>query len=289
MSVVIALLLGLVIYVFVAIGMTVGRSASADDVAWLAGPYFANPAAPGNPDALDVCRRYLTRHRRHRLVGGLFGVLFAALFGIRWFQSVSIGIGQRSPLGDLLFCGVFGVIVGTLSAESFRLTMPTGPRATSLAPRREPVGRERVILARVLALVALVIGVVAAMSGHGSLALVTSLIMVVPFGVAELVRRVIDARTRPAMSDLARILDERIRAFAASSVSYLHLATATLMLGWTVSKVDELTGALMILATVVVYGSLIGAVVFLRRAAPRSRTVEMPADAAPDGQRVAVG
>jgi hypothetical protein len=288
-SVAIALVLGLVIYVFVAIGLALGRSAPADDVAWLAGPYFANPAAPGNPDALDVCRRYLTRHRRHRLVGGLFGVLFAAVFGIRWFQSVSIGIGQRSPLGDLLFCGVFGVIVGTLSAESYRLTMPSGPRATSLAPRREPVGRERVILARVLGLVALGIGVIAALSGHGSLAIATAMIMVVPFGVAELVRHVIDSRTRSAMSDLARILDERIRAFAASSVSYLHLATATLMLGWTVSKVDGLTGALSVLATVAVYASLVGAVVMLRRAAPRNRDVGLPTDAALGGPRVTVG
>ncbi len=243
---------------------------TAADVTWLAGPGRGREGGAGSEDVRDVCRRYLTRHRRHRLAGGLFGVAFAGIVGVRWFGSISISIGQGSPLADLLFCGLCGVIVGTLSAESFRLTSMTPARsAASLLPRPPSVGRERVLLARSLAVVAVGVGVVAFATDHGGVALATVLILVAPFGVAEMVRTVIAGRERPVMTDRARVLDERLRGFAASSVSFLLAATGFLMLGWTSSKVIGLTGAMAFVRFCVVIVSLVGVVATLRRAAPR--------------------
>jgi len=261
----------LALFVVFLIALVVRRSVpTAADIAWLAGPNFSPTGTTQNDDAVAVCRRYLTRHRRHRLAGGLIGVLFAAIIGVRWFGSVSIGLGQGSPLADLLFCGIFGVIVGTLSAESFRLTTtPNTKRAASLDPRPVPVGSERVAFARAIALAAVVVGAVAALANHGRLALVTSLVLVVPLAVAELVMVVIAGRSRPAMTDRARNLDARLRVFAGSSLSYLHLATASLMLGWTVAKIESLSGLPAIIRFCVAIGCLIVAVVMLRRAAPR--------------------
>jgi len=253
------------------IALAVRRSVpTATDIAWLAGPNFSLTGTTQNDDALAVCRRYLTRHRRHRLAGGLIGVLFAAIIGVQWFGSITIGVGQGSPLADLLFCGVGGVIVGTLSAESFRLAKkPNAKRAASLTPRQAPTEGKRVAVARAVAGTAMVVGAVAAIVNHGWLALAMSLILAVPLAVAELVMMVIAGRGRPAMTDRARHLDARLRTFAGSSLSYLHLATASLMLGWTLSKIDALSGLLAIARFCVVIGCLVVTVVMLHRAAPR--------------------
>ena len=71
------------------------------------------------------------------------------------------------------------------------------------------------------------------------------------------------------MTDRARHLDARLRTFAGSSLSYLHLATAALMLGWTVAKIDALSGFPALVRFCVVTGCLIVAIVMLHRAAPR--------------------
>jgi len=255
---------------------------TAADVAWLAGPNFLPTASAPNDDAVAVCQRYLTRHRQHRLAGGLIGVSFAAIIGVRWFGSITIGVGQGSPLADLLFCGVSGVIAGTLSAESFRLATATNAkRAASLAPRQAPAGSKRVTTSRAIAVIAVGVGAVAAITNHGRLALVTSLILVVPLVVAELVMMVIADRSRPTMSDRARHLDARLRTFAGSSLSYLHLATASLMLGWTLSKIDALSGPLAFARFCVVIGCLVATVVMLHRAAPGPRGRTLFEDGAP--------
>lgn len=280
MSVVLAVLvLSLVLLIALAVRQSVPTET---DIAWLAGPNFSHTGTTQNDDALAVCRRYLTRHRRHRLAGGLIGVLFAAIIGVRWFGSITIGMGQGSPLADLLFCGVSGVIIGSLSAESFRLaTTPDAKRAASLTPRQAPAGSKRVAVSRAIAGTAVVVGAVAASANHGWLALVTSLILVLPLAVAELVMMVIASRSRPAMTDRARHLDARLRRFAGSSLSYLHLATALLMLGWTLSKIEALSGPLAFARFCVVIGCLVTTMVMLHRAAPRPSDRILFGDRAP--------
>lgn len=243
---------------------------SGRDVAWLAGPDFDDPAQPDHREALEVCERYLSRHARHRLVGGVFGVLFAAVVGVRWYGTVTIGIGSGNPLADLLFCGVAGVIIGALSAETFRLgSGRSEQRTASLTPRHVDAGKPRLVLARSLALIALTCGLAAAATGHGVIPVATALVVALPVVVAERVHVAIVTRPRPAMTDRAVLLDTRLRSFAASSVSYLELAAAALMLGWTLSKIQGVNTVVAVGQFVVVVACLIVAVVSLRRAAPR--------------------
>lgn len=281
--------MGLILLVVVAVvigftgALVARRSApSPADVTWLAGPSFSDSRTTANDDALAVCRRYLTRHRRHRVVGGVFGIVFAAIIGVRWFGSITIGVGQGNPLADLLFCGLAGVIVGTLSAESFRLsTAGNVQQAASLARRPTPAGSGRILVSRLIASTAFAIGVAAAVTGHGLLPLVVSMIFVVPLAVAEAVLVVIESRSRPVMTDRARHLDGRLRTFAGTSLSSLHLTTAVLMLGWTVSKIDALVGFTAALQVIVVVGCLIVSVTMLHRAAPRpSARIDFGAGAA---------
>ena len=240
------------------------------DVAWLAGPEFADTARADRGEALELCRRYLSRHARHRFIGGVVGVLFAIVVGVRWYGTVTVGIGSANPLADVLFCGVAGVIIGALSAETFRLGSDRADqRAASLTPRTIDVGRPRLLLARGMAIVALAFGMAAGVSGHGWMPLATGIVAALPLAVAEWVRVAIITRARPVMTDRARLLDDRLRSFAASSVSYLEVATAALMLGWTLSTITDLPTVLAAAQIVAVVGCLIVAIVCLRRGAPR--------------------
>ena len=119
------------------------------DIAWLSSTAQTPPAEAA------VYGRYLERHRRHRLVGGLAGAFFAVVVGIRYYGSVSIGIGLGNPLADVLFCGLTGVLVGALAAESFRLSEPQSTTVVaSLASRSIPVDPRLGQVARGLAAVA---------------------------------------------------------------------------------------------------------------------------------------
>lgn len=238
---------------------------SARDVAWLA----AMPVCP--LAEADVYSRYLQRHRRHRLAGGLFGVTFAATVGIRWFSSISIGIGQRSPLADVLFCGLAGVLVGSLSAESFRLSEPPSSTvAASLLNRDGSPQPDLTRAARGLTIVSLSVGGFVAATGNGLASLSIATVGLAAALVAEATRAAISGRRRPVLSDRAQTVDLRIRSFAGRSVALLQLAAAVLVAGWTLAKVPGIDNQLLTLIRFLAeIGSLALTVILLHKAAPR--------------------
>jgi len=234
------------------------------DVAWISGTSGASP-----PEA-DVYRRYLQRHRRHRLVGGLFGSVFALVVGIRFYASVSIGVGRQSPLADVLFCGLAGVLIGAFSAESFRLSEP--PSSTVSASLAAHPGASRpdlVRLARGVVVGALVAGALAAATGHGNTPWWIAIAGVAFTLVAEATQAAIRGRRRPVLSDRAHAVDLTMRSFASTSTAYLQLAAAVLTTAWTVSKVDLPLAPVALVQTLVVVASLVTTVVLLHRASPR--------------------
>lgn len=257
-----------VLMLIVFVGWTMfatGMTVSHRDVAWMAG------LADSPPSEADVYSQYLARHRRHRYVGGLFGALFAITVGIRWYGSISIGIGDGSPLADILFCTLTGVLVGALSAESFRLNEPNSTTIAASLVEREGAARPDLVRhARLLSVATLVVAAVVAVTGHGIASIWiagTSLLLAV---VAEATRAAIAGRRRPVLSERAQRVDLRIRSFAATSVALLQLAAAVLAAGWVVSKAGGVSNdAVEILRFVVVIGCLVLTVVLLRRAAPR--------------------
>jgi hypothetical protein len=235
------------------------------DIAWLSSTAHTPPAEAA------VYGRYLERHRRHRLTGGLVGACFAIVVGIRYYGSVSIGIGQGNPLADVLFCGLAGVLVGALSAERFRLSEPTSTTVVaSLADRSIHVDPRLGNVARGLAAASVLAGVVVAATDHGFDALAVALAGLGVAGIAEATRRAIADRRRPVLSEAARAVDVNIRSFAARSVALLQLAAALLVTGWVTSKAPtDAAAALQLLQFVVVIGCLVATIVLLHRAAPR--------------------
>lgn len=239
-----------------------GSDVSDRDVAWLAG---ANMVPD---DEADVYRRYLGRHRLHRVAGGAFGALFAIVFGVRWDGSFSIGIGQSNPLGNILFCALAGILIGALSAETFRLNEP--PRTSvsaSLAPRDEFVRPEHVRHARGLSLFTMVLALIILLAGGGYASAGIAVGGLLIAAVAERARAAINNRQRPLLSDRAQNVDNNIRSFAASSITLLQLSAATLTLGWAIAK--DTNGFLGSLRFVIIIGCLVAAVRLLYKARPR--------------------
>ncbi|WP_028050555.1 hypothetical protein [Cellulomonas sp. URHD0024] len=235
------------------------------DVEWIAGT-----PTPGHQEA-EVYTRYLQRHRLHRLVGGLFGAAFATVVGLTWYGSITIGGGH--PLADLLLCTTAGIIIGALSAETFRLSEPlTDTVSASLTARPAAAHPRLTRVARVLTIAGVVVGGLVAVSGRGLTSLWVAILGVPVALVAEATQRAIAGRRRPVLSDRARVVDTRIRAFASRSVAWLQLAFAVLVAAWVVSGIGEVDGALASWTqTVLVLGGLVGAVVLLHRGAPRPR------------------
>lgn len=239
------------------------------DVVWLAGAHVgAEPA--------EVYRRYLARHRAHRLVGAVLGLAFAVVYGITWQGRVEIGIGSGSPLGDLLFMGLAGVLAGALSAETFRLTEPRSmPVLASLGGRRSPVAGHLVALARGATVLALVGGSVTLVVAHDASALAVATVAALLVGIAEATRAAVTGRRRPLLSEAAAEVDLKIRDHAWRALAHLELSAACLAVGWLTAK---LPGAgLFWLQVPVVLLSLAAAVVELHRARPRPpRSFAMP-------------
>ncbi|MDO8121934.1 hypothetical protein Q6346_11495 [Isoptericola sp. b490] len=262
MAVAVLTLAALAVLVPAALGLAVRVPATDRDTAWLAGGTL-----PAAEQVRDVYRRYLVRHRSYRLAAAWFGALLAVVVGVTAEGGVHAGIGRGSPLADVWFCAVAGILLGALLAESYRLSQPRGTVATaSLAPRPAPGETGRVVAARVLAAASLATGagVLAAAGDATSLAVAVGGSALV--GVAELTRSAIRSRRRPVMSEQAGEVDVRLRSYAWRAVAHLELAAAALALGWAVSKTPSPGGPL---TTVVVLVLLVLAVVELHRARPR--------------------
>lgn len=238
---------------------------TARDVAWIAG------APESSPAEADVYSRYLQRHRTHRVAGGLLGALFAISVGTAWYGSVSIGVGPHSPLADVLFCGLGGVLVGAFSAESFRLSEPPSTTVSaSLAEHAEASRPDLIGVARGISVASLLGGGLIAATGHGLTPLWIALGGLIATLVAELTQSAITGRRRPVLSNRAHVVDLRMRSFASTSIARLQLAAAVLTATWTVSKVPGAdTGPLVPVQVVAVIGGLVITLVLLHRAAPR--------------------
>lgn len=238
---------------------------AARDIAWLADT--SRPSAA----AAAVYAAYLARHRRHRLAGGLAGALLALVVGIRYYRSVSVGVGHTSPLADVLFCGLAGVLIGALAAERFRLSEPQSTTMlASLADRGVAVEGRKIVAARALAAVAVLTGAAVAAVGRGPTVLCVAVAGAALAAVAEATRAAVLGRRRPVLSDEASEVDLRIRSFAYRSVAMLQLAAAVLVTGWVVAKLPGTVGGLAgALRVCLVLGCLAWTLVLLRRAAPR--------------------
>ena len=251
----VAVVVALVVVIVLLVLLSRSGPPDARDLAWFAG----TGVVPD--DEADVIRRYLTRHRRHRMVGGITGVVAAGIAGVRF--------SSEAPLPVLLFGGIAGVLVGTLSAESYRLGGRRGTAGVASLEPRDPAPLQGVTRgARILLAVSALGASAVAGWGHNSGPLALVGVGAAVTAVAEATRAQIVGRRRPVLSYRAQHLDAQIRAFAGRSVACLQLAAALLVAGGVATGIPgRLSG--LDPRGVASLAAFVGAVVYLHRAAPR--------------------
>ena len=260
------------IFLLAAIGLVallVSRArATPADVTWLAGTRDVTP------DEQTVYADHLTRHRTSRLWWGGVGLAVALAASLTLNGGTfTVGTNAIGPAGDILFCLVTGIAVGALLAENYRLRRPTGPASASLAPRAALPAAGTRLAARLVAGVALTLGLVDVLVAPGARPALLTVVVLVPWLLCELVLRAVRERPRPALSPRAERVDTRLRMFAAVTVSRLELAAAMSAALWLVD-LDEtwnLDDDVQGIVAIVGFGLLLAAIVVLWHAAPRSR------------------
>lgn len=262
-SIMIAVLVLLAVPVAIVATLVAGVRVRDRDVRWLVG-------GSATPAEARVVELYLRRHRAHRLGGGLVGIALAVIVGLRWYGQAGFALGTTTPLADVLFCGVAGVVVGALSAETYRLGLPRGGAAVaSLAPRPPLPMAGLAQVARALLAGSAVLSLVVGLLWHRWGGLLATACAAVVIAVAEATRRAVAYRRRPVLSERAQVIDGRLRGFAATTVTRLELSIAALAAMWAVSSLPVQVGPWYAVVGVGWLAALVVAVVQLRRAVPR--------------------
>ena len=225
-----------VILGFVVLGLTDGHRITSRDLAWLAGDRVYSAAAA------DTYRAYLRRHSLARLIGGALGIAVGIIIALRWRDdwSWSVQVGFGVPIHtNILVWWLFGVTLGTLMSESYRLFArhDSGVRRAALNAR-PPRPLPRLTWAARVILAVTILGAVAAVvlreGASGTLA--GALLALLLVGLAEATQAAITDRPRP-VSEPAATVDGRLRWFAGTSVAWLELTGAilgltTAIVGW---------------------------------------------------------
>lgn len=219
-----AVLLGIVVLTALAAARLswtrVGQIADAD-VRWLQG-------IGANDAVFPMIHRYLYRTRVHRWVGAVVGVVIAVAASFMAGRRVTAGVGASEPWFDLIFCGLTGVIIGSIIAEIRRLR-EEAKRVHRVSVRSGFTDRsqlELVAFALVIMTVALALfspGTVSAVVAAAAVALLSGQLVIVDtlrLGYRELVEL-----------DL-RHADDSIRKFSIHRFALESLAWAIMISGW---------------------------------------------------------
>lgn len=256
-----ASLLGVVVLILAAsfaVGGVLVRTSSRsrqDDATWLLG----RPAP--SPRSAELVRRYLHRVRTHRRLGAVTGVVLALWVGLSRQDGISIGIGSGSPLGDLLFGGLAGLLVGSVLADTWRIAPDRARRSADLAVRAvEPGARE---LHPVVVLLNAGTGLLAlsAPTPRSTALAVASLVLALTH---RLVLRSVAVRGRPLLPEDLLVTDDALRSFASRRLTAEMLAASVLLLGWQLTTVRPGSGVELVGAPI----ALIVTVVLLWRSRP---------------------
>ena len=199
-----------------------------DEAVWLLGVPAPSPASA------ELVARYLHRVRSHRRLGAWTGAVLALGAGLSRDRLVTIGIGGGSPLGDLLFGGLTGLLVGSVLADTWRIRPNRERRSADLTVRTVDQGARALHPVVVGLTAATVLLAVTAPSVRSVGLALASIALVLTH---RLVLRAVALRGRPLLPEDLLVTDDAVRAFAARRLTLEMLAGAVLLVGWQLATV----------------------------------------------------
>jgi len=219
-----AVLLGIVLLTALAAARLswsrVGQIADAD-VRWLQG-------IGANDSVFPMIHKYLYRTRAHRWMGAVVGVISSLVASLVVGRRVTAGVGANEPWFDVLFCGLAGVIIGSIVAEVRRRQAETkgarqvGARSAEMVRSQlELVAFALVILTVALALFAP--STASAIVAGGAVAVLGCQLVLVD-GLRLGSRELVELDLRHA--------DDSIRTYSIHRFALETLAWAILVSGW---------------------------------------------------------
>ncbi|MGQ0743207.1 MAG: hypothetical protein ACT4OS_02495 [Acidimicrobiales bacterium] len=234
-----------------------GKTDPSADAAWLTGKSSSSAAA------VALIARYLSRVRQHRYNGAVLGGGLALLHSVTYEQNISIGIGSGSPLGDLLFGSLAGLLVGSVLAETWRIRRRRRVRQAEISVRSpEAEAKSLRVPVAVLTIFTVLLALASRRAWPTGMAAASLLLLV----VHRLVLRAVAERGRPALPEDLRDADDAIRAFAGRRLGIETFATAMLLAGWQFASVDLPVPRPLGVASLV--GSVVATIVLVHRSRP---------------------
>jgi len=193
------------------------------DIRWIQNVGTADGAV------FELIRSYLYRLRIHRWVGATAGVLFAIILSQGAGVRTTAAIGADAPWADVIFCGLFGMLLCSLLAETNRVLplLVKGSEADAVPSVRiqaswlQPVSWMLTAAVLLLALIG--------SDGRAEALALVALAFAVVYGVFLAVIR---GGRRPLRALDIRHADDALRKYAESRIALEAVSTAVLIGGW---------------------------------------------------------
>jgi len=180
----------------------------------------------------ELIRSYLYRLRIHRWMGATAGVVFAVLLSQGAGVRTTAGIGADAPWADVVFCGLFGMLLCSLLAESNRVLPLLVRRSREDAVASVPIQASWLQPLSWMLTASVVLLALVESDGRANGMAIIAVIFAVVYGVFLAVLR---GGRRPLRALDIRHADDSLREYAENRIALEAVATAVLFGGWAFS------------------------------------------------------
>jgi|GEM_PF-5669192 len=178
-----------------------------------------------------LVRRYLTRIRVYRRTGFWIGLGISMLSGLNK-GSVKIGIGHTEPISEIIFGAIAGILIGSLLAETWRLTPTSTKRSANITDQTNSPEHSRI---KFISLTVLAISTLIAIVDQQFWIVALAIVSASLTGLHFMIQRSIKDRGRPALPADLLEADNMVRKYGNERLERELLAGVTLFLAWQLS------------------------------------------------------
>ena len=200
-----------------------------------------NYGVPSTARSAELMARYVDRARRFRFEWTFLATVVSVTVSIAWYRRLEIGVSTYPPLTDVPLVVMVGWFCGVIRTEFFRLRRAVPGRTAALVPR-DPATFGSGGLFVASRLVVLLAAAAAASNEllpgspvHPSTVDAIACLSVAVLAAAEICRRAIVFRPRPALPDDLAVADSAIRRIGLRGLGLGATGVALCCLGYMLS------------------------------------------------------